>query len=571
MKIRYYVLNMMVLLTIVSSLVFTFIIYKTHSKSLLHGLDSKLVTAAHFTRALVGEDFHDKITDENSVSKTEYVEIVDAYNKLCSELGLEYVWSLMQIDGEIVFTSGTSTSKDISKGDYAPFFMLHDSPELYTGTFNKMEPSYQINDDKWGRIRVVLIPFKDKLGRPYLFGASIKTTEIDALLQDTLTKSIITGTIIILAGVFFSFAVARSLSRPIEEVTDIARKIADGKPDQKADVKGCIETKSLSRSINHMSESIQNQIEQLQGSQQQLRASNQQLIASEQQLTASEQQLKANNQQLLASEQQLIASNQQLQASEREQRRLLKSISIKNDELQSIVYMSSHDLRSPLVNIQGFSGELRKSCEVLQALAKNQNDPDSARKIEEILENEIPESLGFISSSTLKMKTLLDGLLCVSRVGSAETNIKAIDMNSLIEEVKGAIEFQIKENEATLITGDLPNCNGDAEQLNQVFTNLIDNALKYKDSSREMVIEISGRVEGDQVIFSVSDNGIGMKKEHQENIFELFHRLNPNDSVGGVGLGLTIVSRIIDRMDGKIWLESEVGKGTEFHISMPVA
>ena len=115
----------MTLLAIISSLIFTFITYITLSKSLLTGLDDKLVAAAYYTKALLGDDFHDKIVDENSVSNQDYLKIVDTYNKLCEKLGMEYIWSLMLIDGKTVFTTGTSTSKDVSKGDHAGFFELH--------------------------------------------------------------------------------------------------------------------------------------------------------------------------------------------------------------------------------------------------------------------------------------------------------------------------------------------------------------------------------------------------------------------------------------------------------------
>jgi signal transduction histidine kinase len=570
MKIKYFILILMSLLTIISSLIFTFVIYDTNSKALLKGLDDKLVTASNFTRALAGEDFHDNIIDENSVSKEDYIKIVDTYNKLCAELGLEYVWSLLVIDDKTVFTSGTSTSKDITKGDYAPFFKQHDNPELYTETFKTMTPSFQINDDKWGRIRVVLVPFKDKLGRPYLFGASVKTTAVDEMVQKTLAKSIFIGAAIVILGVFFSLAVARQISKPIEEVTVIARLIADGKLEQKSSERGSFETKSLANSINAMSNSIKIQIDQLLGTEQQLRASNQQLIASEQQLKASEQQLKANNQQLTASDQQLRASNQQLEAREREQKKLLKAISIKNKELESIVYISSHDLRSPLVNIQGFSGELGTSCETLLSLMGNESEPSSRDEMETILKDEIPESLGFIASSTLKMKTLLDALLQMSRVGASEPEMTSVNMNELIEDIRGTIGFQIKQNDASLVVEELPNCIADAKLLNQVFTNLIDNALKYREPSRKTVIEISGQIKDGLAVYCVKDNGMGIKKDYQKKIFEVFHRLNPESDIDGEGIGLAIVSRIIERMDGEIRVESEADTGTEFFISLPV-
>jgi signal transduction histidine kinase len=107
--------------------------------------------------------------------------------------------------------------------------------------------------------------------------------------------------------------------------------------------------------------------------------------------------------------------------------------------------------------------------------------------------------------------------------------------------------------------------------IDQLFSNLVGNALKYLDTDRKSKIHISGTVDNDRSIYCVEDNGIGIEPNHQSKIFELFHRLNPDDSAGGDGLGLTIVTRILDRNKGSIWLESEKGKGSRFFVSLPNA
>lgn len=257
---------------------------------------------------------------------------------------------------------------------------------------------------------------------------------------------------------------------------------------------------------------------------------------------------------------------------EAEREQLLKNLSSKNKELQSVVYVASHDLRSPLVNIEGFGGELIKSCQQLEELMRDAVfDETKAKEASTLINEYIPESIKFIKAGTAKMSSLLTGLLQVSRVGSKEVVVVPLDMNRMINNVRHSMEFQINEAGAELFVEDMPNCLGDGDMINQVFANLIGNALKYLDPERKSKIHISGRIEYSNSIYCVEDNGIGIDPAHQDKIFELFHRLNPADTAGGEGLGLTIVTRILDRLNGSITIESQPGKGSKFFISLPTA
>lgn len=130
------------------------------------------------------------------------------------------------------------------------------------------------------------------------------------------------------------------------------------------------------------------------------------------------------------------------------------------------------------------------------------------------------------------------------------------------------LDSKIKECEAKIEISDLPKCKGDEINVSQVFYNLIDNALKYSDPNRKCIIKISGIIDGEKAVYSVEDNGIGIAAEHKEKIFEIFYKLNPTKSKGE-GLGLTIAQRILERLNGNIKVESKVGIGSKFFVSLP--
>ena len=271
MKIRVRIFFAICAVLFVSSLFFSVAGYKAQEKALLDGADQKLYTAALMLKAILPDDYHDNLS-KDSFTESDYDKIiVTRNNKLCQELGLQYLWSNMVVDGKIVFTTSTSPSKDISKKDHAKFFEVHRDPESFSGVFRTMKPTYSSFYNEWGHGRMVLIPFLNKNGKAYCFGASMDTNKLAAILRGNLMEYVLFFSIAIVFGFLVSIMIAGSFSKPIERLQDVAEAIAHGKFEQKAQITGCKEFESLCESLNSMSNSINKNVKMLSDSEERFR------------------------------------------------------------------------------------------------------------------------------------------------------------------------------------------------------------------------------------------------------------------------------------------------------------
>jgi len=230
----------------------------------------------------------------------------------------------------------------------------------------------------------------------------------------------------------------------------------------------------------------------------------------------------------------------------------LAELAAKNTELETFVYTVSHDLKTPIVTIEGFIGALRE---------------DFGDLIDEAAE----KYLDYMSDASRRMELLINDLLFLSRVGRLPEIKTRFSFDDLMEKVLKVLQPQIDERGVTLtVEKGLPLIYGEMERLGQVMENLLSNAVKYigKENSSPR-IEVGVLKSGEQKVFFVRDNGIGIEKRYYQKIFEIFQRLPSGKSSGeGTGVGLTIVKRIIEHHAGKIWLESEPGKGTTFFFTL---
>lgn len=252
-----------------------------------------------------------------------------------------------------------------------------------------------------------------------------------------------------------------------------------------------------------------------------------------------------------------------------DQKHFEQTIIEKNKELEAYLYVTSHDLRSPLVNIQGFSSRLEKqTLNLLQQIESNNLPNNQTEPMLDILNNKIPQSLNYIFSSVRKMDSLINGLLLISRTGRIKLNPVSIDMDQLISKIIAAHKFQLDEIHAEINFSPLPPCFGDENLINQLFSNLIDNAIKYRKQNAPFQLSVSGNSNNDTSTYSVCDNGVGISEHNLKKIWDVFYRVDPKISTSGEGIGLNLAMKIIEKHKGKIWAQSEFGKGSCFFIQL---
>ena len=261
-----------------------------------------------------------------------------------------------------------------------------------------------------------------------------------------------------------------------------------------------------------------------------------------------------------------ITQHQEIMEEHEQNRRILKEA---NAELEGIIRIASHDLKTPLVTINGFAGELSRSCHQLVSLLAQCDKLNPIRaQVQDIVEKDIQVDIDLIKAGTGKIESLVSSLLKLAKIGYIVPQTEVVEMNGLIDEILKSMAYQIKDTNVQFDVEPLCDCLGDESMINQVMTNLISNAIKYRHPDRPGQINISCRKQGDHCVYCVADNGIGVAQSHQEKIFELFYRLNP-ETADGQGLGLSIVRGILARHNGRIWLESEPDKGSRFYVTFP--
>jgi PAS domain S-box-containing protein len=618
MKIKYGIFALMLILVALLSGGYTYQNYSNQRDSLMKGIDKKLYAAAMMARAILPQDYHDKILDSSSITKKEFDEIISKYNKLCVDLDLEYLWSLMIINDKIVFTSSTSPDKNTKNQKHAKFFELHSNPELYEKTFSTKKAQYQQIIDKWGKIQTVLIPFIDSHGRPYLFGASMKLSEVDSLLRQNIRDSIYFGLWFLFVGLILSYVLSKLLSMPLDTLVFEISKIASGQLDKTVEEKGFYEQVVLARSFNQMAFAIKGKIAALAESGEKYR-SMMESMDDPAYICSKDFRVEYMNPAMIKRVgydaigelcyKTMHALKEKCPWCVHET--VMKGESIKTDVVSpkdnKTYFYVSH---SPIFHADGSISKLTVFRDVTE-IKEMELRVQQSQKMEsigtlaggiahdfnnilypivghtEMLLEDFPDagstrdSLNAIYTGSLRARDLVQQILAFAR--QEKTELKLMKMRPIIKEAMKLIRSTIP---ATIsIRQDLqPNCgpvSADPTHIHQIVMNLATNAYHaMEENGGELNVNLKEIELGEYDLItpdmspglyaclSISDTGRGMNRDVMTRIFDPF--FTTKEKGKGTGMGLSVVHGIVKHMNGEIRVYSEPGKGAEFQVYLPV-
>jgi signal transduction histidine kinase len=328
------------------------------------------------------------------------------------------------------------------------------------------------------------------------------------------------GSVVLL--IVFAIVMGRAIAWPIQQVSEAAHLLGEGHWDQRVAPRGGRETRVLATAFNQMADVLKEARESL------------------------------------------AARNQELEETALRLAMLNDDLRDRQKESEDFLYVLSHDMRAPLINIQGFTKRLHGSMTKLETGLSDGGAPEDA----EAHFKKMTESLKFINAGTTKIDQLIARLLEIARLTTRPNEACWIDMEAMALHVIDACQFQLQERGIQAVVGGLPYVFGDPTQLNQVVTNLVDNAIKYMGDRSEKHIAITCSSLGDRYRFAVQDTGPGISRDNKEKVFRMFTRLAPGQAKGE-GIGLTAVRTIVNRHRGRIWVESTEGVGSTFYFTLP--
>ena len=349
-----------------------------------------------------------------------------------------------------------------------------------------------------------------------------------ALRNASLYLSLAAALVVVLLAVL----IARTITRPVDRLVQGASEFGSGNLAHRIDTSSRDELGQLAAAFNDMAEKRAGVLAELQQHRDHLEVLVEERAAE----------LTKTNEALIAEIEERKRAWQQLE-------RTLLDLERSNKDLEQFAYVASHDLQEPLRMVASYTQLL-------------------ARRYKGRLDQDADDFIGYAVDGASRMQRLIQDLLSFSRVGTRGEPLEPTDCNTVLGQARANLQVAIEESGALITNDELPTVLADEAQLIQVFQNLVSNAIKFR-GEEPPVIRVSAERQGDDWVFSVRDNGIGMEPQHFDRIFVIFQRLHGREDYPGTGIGLAIAKRIVERHGGRIWVESQPGQGSTFFFTIP--
>lgn len=367
--------------------------------------------------------------------------------------------------------------------------------------------------------------YSDYQGHEWRLVVSYDVAEVMSPAVSLRSTILQAGFALVLVGVLLAIVVARSITRPIEELRRAAAEIAGGNLDRRVDASSSNELGALATEFNAMAQQLHDSLEHL------------------------EDRVRERTADLNTANTKLSVEVMIRKRAEKELQHTLRVLAQSNAELRRFSYLATHDMREPLEAIRSHAKFLEHFCA-------------------DTLGSEGVTHLRQIISASERMQRLIDAMLTYSEVAAHELVREDADLEEVLETVLESLKETIAQTGATVTHDPLPTLHVDAQQISLVFENLISNALKFRGPEPPRV-HISAEEDADEWIFSVEDNGLGIAPQNLTKLFGIFQRLDTDPETPGTGIGLAIAKRVVEKHGGRIWAESELGRGSKFIFTIP--